>query len=256
MEKKKIVIFGDLPIATKVAMKVKKMVGVELLGVVIGNENPHNNDPWKDIECLEIYAKKNSINIFTMEELKDNFEKFSLDLGLLCRFSKIVKEDIISLFKFGMINMHGGLLPEFAGLYSCNYSILFGSEYGGGTLHFVDKGIDTGNVIKRCEFKLTEEDTGFTVFQKTQKALYEGMIEIIPLVLNGKIESIPMQQLIEKGYKSRYFNKKSINLYKEVSKDELFTEKGLRKIRAFDFPGYEPAYCVIDGKKIYLRTNK
>lgn len=256
MEKKKIVIFGDLPIATKVAMGIKKMDGVELLGVVIGNDNPHNNDPWKDVECLEEYAKKNNIKIFTMGELKDNFERFSLDLGLLCRFSRIVKDDIISLFKFGMINMHGGLLPEFAGLYSCNYSILFGSKYGGGTLHFVDKGIDTGNVIKRCEFKITDDDTGFTVFQKTQKVLYEGMMEIIPLVLNAKIESIPMQQLIEKGYESRYFNKKSINLYKEVSKDELFTEKGMRKIRAFDFPGYEPAYCIIDGKKIYLRTDK
>lgn len=123
-------------------------------------------------------------------------------------------------------------------------------------MHFVDEGIDTGNVIKRCEFKITDDDTGFTVFQKTQKALYEGMIEVIPMVLNNKINTISMQQLIEKGHKSRYFNKQSINLYKEVFKDELFNENGLRKIRAFDFPGYEPAYYMLDGKKIYLRINK
>lgn len=256
MEKKKIVVFGDLPIATKVVMKIMKMESLELIGVVIGNDSPHNNDPWKDVECLEEYARKNNISIFTIKELENTFEKETLDLGLLCRFSKIVKKNTISLFKYGMINMHGGLLPEFAGLYSCNYSILFGSQIGGGTLHFVDEGIDTGNVIKRCEFKITDDDTGFTVFQKTQKALYEGMIEVIPMVLNNKINTISMQQLIEKGHKSRYFNKQSINLYKEVFKDELFNENGLRKIRAFDFPGYEPAYYMLDGKKIYLRINK
>lgn len=250
---KKIVVFGDLPIATKVVIELRKMKNVELVGVVIGNNNPHVNDPWKNVDCLATYAAKEYIKIYTLDELLKKFDKNELDLGLLCRFSKIITKEIISLFSIGLINMHGGLLPEFAGLYSCNYSVLYNSKIGGGTLHFVDEGIDTGDIIKRCEFEITDVDTGFSVFQKTQIALYEGMIEIIPLVLANKIKKTPIKKFIELGYESRYFNKKSISLYKEVSKDELFTDEGLRKIRAFDFPEYEPAYIVINEVKVYLR---
>ncbi|MBS6939665.1 MAG: hypothetical protein KH161_11525 [Lachnospiraceae bacterium] len=256
MKKNKIIVFGDLPIATKVVMELNEMDNIDLVGVVIGNDNPHVNDPWDDVECLSVYAKENNIRKYTLNDLVENFDENDLDLGLLCRFSKIVKKDIISLFKTGLINMHGGLLPEFAGLYSCNYSILYNSKVGGGTLHFVDEGIDTGNIIKRCEFEITDEDTGFSVFQKTQIALFEGMMEIIPKVLDNSIISIPISEFINKGYESRYFNKKSIELYKELKEGELFTEEGLRRIRAFDFPGYEPAYYMLNNKKVYLRLTK
>ena len=77
------------------------------------------------------------------------------------------------------------------------------------------------------------------------------MVEIIPLVLNNQIKSISMKELVDKGYKHRYFNKKSILDYKEINNSDFETRDILYKIRAFDFPGYEPAYYKFNGKKIY-----
>ncbi len=255
LKKNKIIVFGSLPIATKIVEYIISNESLELMGVVINDENPNNNDPWESTPCLYNYVTVNNIQRYTFDDLVEKFKPGELDLGLSCRFGDIIKINVINLFSKGIINMHGGLLPEFAGLYSCNYSILFRSKIGGGTLHYVDEGIDTGNVIRRCEFEITDTDTGYTVFQKTQITLYENMIEIIPLVLNNDIKSITMQELKARGYEHRYFNKKSILKYKEIVKSDFESGNVFYKVRAFDFPGYEPAYYMCGGKKIYMRMS-
>ncbi len=252
--KHRVIVFGDLPIATKVVMWICSQPAIELIGVVIGNKKPNNNDPWEDVPLLWQYSEQNAIRQLTLDEIR-NMDDGEVDLGLVCRFGKIIKQDIIDKFRIGMINMHGGLLPEFAGLYSCNMSVLYGASVGGGTLHYIDAGIDTGDVLRRCEFNIEKDDTGYSVFQKTQKVLYENMIDIIPLVLNNAIQAIPMQDLLAKGHEHRYFNKESIGKQKKITEQDLVDPVMLlRKVRAFDFPGYEPAYYEVDGKRIYMRT--
>lgn len=247
-------VFGDLPIATKIVQYVLSNAEINLSAVIIGNESLHNNDPWLDTPCLVDFCMENGIETISLNEFNSKFLCGELDLGLACRFSKIIKKETIDVFKLGIINMHGGLLPEFAGLYSCNMSILYGAKRGGGTLHYIDERIDTGDILRRCEFDITEEDTGYTVFQKTQMSLYENMIDIIPQVLHATIKAIPMSTLLDKGLIARYFDKKSIFKYKEIRLD-MSQEEIVRIVRAFDFPGYEPAFIKINGEKIYMRTS-
>jgi methionyl-tRNA formyltransferase len=254
-KKNKVVVFGDLPIATKIVEYVRGTDETELSAVVIGNENPNNNDPWTDTQCLAEYCKQNYIRTYSLKEFNETFEDKRFDLGLSCRFSKIIKKNTIDMFRIGIINMHGGLLPEFGGLYSANMSVLYGAKMGGGTLHWVDEGIDHGDILRRCEFPIEENDTGYSVFQKTQITLCENMIDIIPKVLNSEIKAEPIQNLKNQGHESRYFNKQSIFDCKEVTAD-MPQDEILRKIRAFDFPGYEPAYAFVNGKRIYLRITK
>ena len=73
---KKVIVFGDLPIATKVVKFIRKNLKMELVGVVIGNENPKNNDPWED-EILIDYARKENIKLLTQEEIIKNYKKRS-----------------------------------------------------------------------------------------------------------------------------------------------------------------------------------
>lgn len=249
----KVAVFGSLPIATKILQYLMQQKNIQT-EVVLGKKSLHNNDPWPETPCLAEFCEMNNIETKSMDELKEQYGKGALDLGVSCRFDKIIKKDVLDLFRKGIVNMHGGLLPEFGGLYSCNMSILFGAEKGGGTIHYIDEGIDTGDILRRCEFALTGEDTGYTVFQKTQTALYENMLEIIPKVLHGEIKATPAETLKQQGYPARYFNRQSINDYKEVRPD-MPEEEIVRRVRAFDFPGYEPAYMVVQGRKIYLRVS-
>lgn len=250
---KKVVVFGDLPIATKIVQFLEKMENVDI-NVVIGNESPHNHDPWH-VPCLVDYVnEKNDIKILTLDDIATKYKDREFTLGLSCRYSKIIKYDVIRKFEFGIINMHGGLLPEFAGLCSANHTLLNNSKVGGGTLHYIDEGIDTGEIIKRCEFEIKDDDTAYDVFQKTQITLEKNMENIIPRALNQWLDTISQKELIEKGHLSNYYNKKDLEIRRCIKLEEINNEDTLRVIRAFDFPGYEPAYFIdLNGNKVYLR---
>ncbi len=251
---KKIVVFGDLPIATLVVEHIMEDPNVQLVGVVIGNEDPTNNDPWENVPLLTEYADREGIQKFSLEELVGKFQENELYIGFSCRFSKILKKKHIQLFQQGVVNFHGGLLPEFGGLYSSCHTILEGAKIGGGTLHFVNEGIDTGEIIKRAEFEVIEDDTTSTVFRRTQKYLYESFKEVFTDLLENKVNTIKQKDLVKGGYQKRYFDKHSLKRKKmfELSDSPENIDK---KVRAFDFPGKEPAYFEINDKRYFVRTN-
>lgn len=243
---KKVIIFGDLPIATKVASLIIERKDCVLSAVVIGNHAPKNNDPW-DVQLLKDFSKENNVKIITLEDIAVNDVHY--DLGISCRFSKIIKKNIIDKFNIGIVNFHGGLLPEFAGLYSVNHTLLSKSLIGGGTLHWIDEGIDTGNIIKRCEIEI-ENDTALSLFRKTQIALFDGFYEQLEYILSGG-KGVEISQYIDQGYSSNYFDKNSLSGKKYIPLENL-NDDSLIKISAFYFPPHDPAYTILDGVKINL----
>lgn len=253
--KKKIVLFGTLPIATEVCKLILEQHDVELTAVVLGKSNPVNNDPWPETPLLQEFCLKNNIKTIDFEKLSLLFQIGDLDFGISCRFNRILKKEHLRLFKNGVINFHGGLLPEFGGLYSSCHTILEESSVGGGTIHFMDEGIDTGHILSRSEFPIEQNDTTGSVFKKTQLALYESFKQIFPDLISDNFEIINQKDLIRKGHKKRYFDKNSLEEKKKLTLKE--SEKYIDKIvRAFDFPAHEPAYFTIGDKKFYVRTNK
>ena len=120
--KKKVVVFGDLPIATKITKDLISRNDVNLIGVVLSKKKFNNNDPWKNVPSLFEFAKSNKIKILNINDLLT--KKIKVDLGFTIRFNKILSNKLIDKFTDGIINFHGGLLPECAGLYSSCHSIL------------------------------------------------------------------------------------------------------------------------------------
>lgn len=86
-----------------------------------------------------------NINYDGISYLKD----WSLDLIISIRFGQIFKQEIIGVPKFGIINFHSGILPEFQGIMASFWSMLHGYKKIGGTLHLIsDATIDTGDIIE------------------------------------------------------------------------------------------------------------
>ena len=86
---------------------------------------------------------------------KDNFESqthllissFSPDMVISFSNPFILSEKIISL-KTKFINFHPGILPNYKGSLSTVHSLINKEQFVGGTWHYIDKGIDTGNIIE------------------------------------------------------------------------------------------------------------
>lgn len=65
-----------------------------------------------------------------------------------------IQEKVFSIPRYGMINYHGELLPEYPGALSVVWPIYFGLTRSGFTIHRIDRGIDTGDILMRREFDI------------------------------------------------------------------------------------------------------
>ena len=124
-------------------------------------------------------------------------------------------------------------------------------EYGV-TLHYISEGIDSGDIVAIKKIKISQDDTGFTLYKKSENLCYEVLGENIQAILDGNNERITQDELINKGHDCRTYYAND-TLAKKVI-DINYLKDSLNIIRAFDSPFHEPAYVLIGGEKVYLRT--
>lgn len=254
----KFLVIGDLPLATQTFRMLRSDPRCEVLAVMTQfQDREFRNDPWMDKTPLYEAARACGLPIYhSQADLLRDFPPASFDYGVSCRASIIYKPDFLRLFEFFMINMHGGVLPSRGGLHISCHCIIEGDSQSGGTLHVIDEGIDTGDILARKRFDLLPQDTAFTVYQKTQLALFDLFGEFKELLLTNSFSRTPQQQFIEQGETRTYFKKDAVALRKEINPKDMSPEEIDRRVRGLDFPGHEPAYMLLDGRKIYLTTQR
>ena len=107
---------------------------------------------------------------------------YAPDLIVSIRFRKYLKEKLIAIPKFGVINLHSGRLPEYRGAMATFWSMLNREAEIGSVVHYIsDSGVDTGNIISSstlaCEYSKT--------YLQNVLALYpEGANNLIKVVQN------------------------------------------------------------------------
>jgi methionyl-tRNA formyltransferase len=256
MNKIKFLVIGDIPLGTQALRLILNEPEFDVPCVLTQFCNKQfKNDPWVDSTSLYDEAIKLGIPVFhSPKEILEHFGDSQFDYGLSCRASFIYKPEFIKLFRKNLINMHGGLLPARAGLHICCHSIIQGDRESGGTLHVIDEGIDTGDILMRKSFLISNNDTAFEVYQKTQIILLELFKELIPKIKNETYSRIPQQNFINSGESRNYHNKSAIELFREIDPLHLTLDEIDRRVRGLEFPGHEPAFIPYNGKKIFLKT--
>lgn len=251
--KRKIILFGNIPLATKILMLLLSHVNADVEGVVCEKKSVTYNYHYFVEPCVYDYATERNIPIFDLDELANTFSERELFLGFSGRYPKILNKNILNLFSKGVINCHGGPLPKYRGVNISNHVILNNESRSTGTLHYMREGIDTGPIIGRMWFPIEPDDTAYNVFCKTQQSLWDLIQDNIDSILEDRDEGIEQELLITNGESVGYYKKTDLDKYRKV-KPDYPTDYLYRVARAFDFPEHEPAYFEHNGKKIYLTT--
>lgn len=106
------------------------------------------NSEIPEIAEIEGLAIKNINSPDTVQQIKD----LAPDLIVSIRFGQIIKNEILAIPKYGTVNLHSGLLPEYRGILATFWSLLNGATHYGYTLHTIDdSSIDTGPIIERVK---------------------------------------------------------------------------------------------------------
>lgn len=203
-------------------------------------------------------AEKNNIPIEVIDSKKklesisdDISDSFCLSVGFHYLFSPL----FLTKIKI-CINVHGSLLPFYSGARTLNWVIENGETESGVTVHIVDEGMDTGDIILQKSFPLSKFDTGESLYAKTLDFEPKVVLEALELLKNGNVKSKKQPKLSSLSSNDR---KKTKLENRKPSHSELnpsdSLEKLYNKIRA-SHPINYPAYFFVDGKKVLLKMER
>jgi len=97
-----------------------------------------------------------------MEEL----EQIGPDVIVVVAFGQILPERILNIPKYGCINVHASLLPAYRGAAPIQWAVIDGLKETGVTTMYMEKGLDTGDIICQSRLLLDEEETGGSLFDR------------------------------------------------------------------------------------------
>ena len=130
---------------------------------------------------LEIYQPTRVREQSSMEYLK----KYEPDMIVVAAFGQILPKELLELPKYGCINVHASLLPNYRGSAPIQWSILNGDAETGVTIMQMDTGIDTGDMIAKRTVPIEEEDTGGSLFDKLAEVGAKLLVDTIPSIVDG-----------------------------------------------------------------------
>lgn len=191
---------------------------------------PNINDQGKDTfqRSFKKYCVDNNIEL---RELKDVYKIQDL-IFLSLEFDRIIDPD--KFISNQLYNIHFSLLPKYKGMYTAALPILNGEEYTGVTLHYIEKGIDTGNIIAQEKILISDEETSKSLYLKFINSGIKLIIKYLPLIIKNKIKSYPQCSNF-----STYFSKKTID-YSHLTINLNSTAWQIdSQIRAFTFRNYQ-----------------
>ncbi|OHE25691.1 MAG: hypothetical protein A3J94_16100 [Syntrophus sp. RIFOXYC2_FULL_54_9] len=155
----------------------------------------------------------------------------------------------MQVFGQGCINLHTAYLPWNGGWHTNVWPILDGSP-AGITIHFIDPGIDTGDLIAQRVIPVGPTDTGGSLHWKITSGMVDFFKEIWPLLKEGKHTRKPQDN------SQATFHRRAdlaaldcIQLDKEYPAGEL-----LNLLRARTYPPYPAAYFVENAQRVYVRV--
>lgn len=102
-----------------------------------------------------------------------------VELVVLAGFMRVLKEPMLHAFPRRIINLHPSLLPKFPGLEAWKQALVAGEKVTGCTVHYVDAGIDSGEIIAQREVPILPNDTPESLHQRIQIVERELYPEVI-----------------------------------------------------------------------------
>jgi len=146
-------------------------------------------------------AVENNIPVYQPENLKNNailpvLEEYNPDIIIVVAYGRILPEYVLNYPKYGCINVHGSLLPKYRGAAPIQWSVINGDAVTGVCTMFMDKGLDTGDVLLTKETPIKPDDTAEALFDRLAPMGAEVLLETLKAVESGKVERVPQNDAL------------------------------------------------------------
>ena len=136
-------------------------------------------------------ALKHNLEVFSPVKIREDFKvikELKPDIIITCAYGQIITEEILKIPKHGCINIHASLLPKYRGGAPIHHALINGDKETGITLMYMDKGMDSGDMIVKEYVKIEEHDNIQTLSEKLSLLGSEMIIKHLPSIIGGTCE--------------------------------------------------------------------
>ena len=177
------------------AVKDGSITGAELVGVISNNPGVKSLERAADagIPAFVVRPKDFAVRDDFHKAFMDKLAELKPDLIVLAGFLVVIPEKMIDKYENKIINIHPSLIPSFCGtgyygLKVHEAALARGVKVSGATVHFVDKGTDTGPIILQKAVEVKKGDTPEVLQRRImEEAEWKLLPQAIDMIANGKL---------------------------------------------------------------------
>tara|TARA_B110000003_G_scaffold276570_1_gene323985 strand:+ start:2015 stop:2944 length:930 start_codon:yes stop_codon:yes gene_type:complete len=244
---KKVILFGCQAISIEILRFLHAQSDVEVVKVITYEVVA---DISRGQESIKTVATELGIDVSSpsriSSELVEEIKNAQPDLIISAYYRKIFPKKLIDIPPLGIINIHPSLLPHYRGPVPTAWAILNGESEFGITIHKVDTGIDTGDILVQASYPIGDDETGFELYLRAMALGASLLIKHFSQIIENKI--IPTKQ--SKG--GSYYGKLKTRTNLDWKQSAEMIKNNVR-IRAHP---YNPIETILDNKYFFINKVK
>lgn len=151
-----------------------------------------------------LWVKKNKIPYLTAQNINESavverIRQENPDLIISVSMNQIVKKDILEMPPKRCINVHCAPLPRYGGMSPYVWALANNEDHSAATIHYMDEGLDTGDIIVQEKIKVVKNDSAFALFYRCCCQAGELLIKVVDDIEKGIVTHYE-QDLSQKSY--------------------------------------------------------
>ena len=129
------------------------------------------------------------------EAFLQQMEEIAPEVIVVVAFGQIIPKRLLDLPRYGCLNVHASLLPEYRGAAPIQWAVVDGRKKSGVTIMQMNEGLDTGDILAVCETELTPDETGGSLFDRLSSMGAELLVKTLPKLGTGELTPVPQHFL-------------------------------------------------------------
>ncbi len=187
---KKRILFVGIPDMAYIGIDGLLMAGVNIVGV-LGPKKDHSM--FHDFKNFVLARGLNYIDYDQLDEpqLIEQVKKLDVDAAVVCSFNYKIPRVLMNATRDGFINVHPSMLPKYRGGNPYSRVIMNGETETGVTIHFMDEGFDTGDIIAQKGYHIHSKATMGTIFNELNVLGIELLLQVLQAYETEELPRIP-----------------------------------------------------------------
>ncbi|QLG48895.1 methionyl-tRNA formyltransferase [Natrinema halophilum] len=182
-------------------------------------------------------------SLLTTREQLQTVEAVEPDYVVSCGYRHIVPQEILKVPTEGCLNLHPSLLPYNRGANPNVWSIVEGTP-AGVTIHYMDAGLDTGDIVAQRNVEQTFSDTGKTLQKRLENAQVALFKESWPDIIAGDVVGDTQDPNAGTYHRTAEFD----GLCELDPEETVQVKPFIDRLRALTYPPYDNARIEVDGE--------